>query len=354
MRRIFILTLACLSLMACDFFDTSTAAPPTKTKHQHAILSFGTVIDITLIDVDETTARKVFTMLDDDFAYWHNVWSPWKKGPLARVNTLIPTKAAFNLPLHIIPLISQSQRLFEQSEGLFNPAIGQLINLWQFHKYKEEGKQPPAADEINRVVAANPNMKDLELTNIQLQSRNEHISLNFGAFAKGFAIERSMETLRQFGIRHAVINAGGDLKVIGQHTNRPWRIGIRHPRDKNSVIASIEATNNESVFTSGDYERFFIFNQRRYNHILDPRTGYPADASQSVTVIHEDAGIADAAATAIFVAGPDHWHRIAKKMGIKFVMLVAANGDIHLNPAMARRVKLNNTNNASVKLSEAL
>ncbi len=354
MKKTFFLFIACLSFAACDYFDTSSPTLPTKTKHQHSILSFGTVIDITLMDVDETTASQVFKTLDDDFAHWHRLWNPWTKSSLNRVNTLIPTKTAFNLPLHIIPLISQSQLLFEQSEGLFNPAIGQLINLWQFHKYKEAGKQPPADSEIKSLVGANPGMNDLQLSNIQLQSRNEHVSLNFGAFAKGFAIERSMKTLQQFDIRHAVINAGGDLKVIGQHKNRPWRIGIRHPRDKTTVIASIEAINNESVFTSGDYERFFIFNDRRYNHILDPRTGYPADASQSVTVIHDDAGIADAAATAIFVAGPEHWHRIAKKMGIKFVMLVAANGDIHMNPAMASRVKLNNINNASVKLSEAL
>ena len=355
MTKLFILVFVCLNLQACDFLDADTSPEQTvKTKHQHAILSFGTVIDITLINTDPATANLVFTTLDNDFAYWHKAWNPWQKGPLARVNTLIPTKAAFNLPLHIIPLIKQSQVLFEQSNGLFNPAIGQLINLWQFHKYKETGKQPPAAEEIKNLIEANPGMNNLTLKNIQLQSNNEQVSLNFGAFAKGFAIERSMQTLRQFGIQHAVINAGGDLKVIGQHKNRPWRIGIRHPRDKNAVIASVSTLNNESIFTSGDYERFFIFKNRRYNHILDPRTGYPADVSQSVTVIHDDAGIADAAATALFVAGPDHWHRIAKNMGIKFVMLVAANGDIHMNPAMARRIKLNNRDNASVKLGPVL
>lgn len=355
MKNILFLLLISTGLLSCDYFDSSSQATQSQQqKFQHSILSFGTVIDITLIDTDQQTATQVFSTLDTDFEYWHDVWNPWKKGPLARVNTLIPTKARFNLPLHIIPLVKQSQQLYEQSEGLFNPAIGHLINLWQFHKYKETSKQPPAESEIKKRVDANPNMNNLQLTNIQLQSNNEQVQLNFGAFAKGYAIERSMKTLRNFGIQHAVINAGGDLKVIGQHQDRPWSIGIRHPRDKNSVIASVKAFNNESVFTSGDYERFFIHNNRRYNHILDPRTGYPADASQSVTVIHNDAGIADAAATAIFVAGPEHWHRIAKKMGIKFVLLIAANGDIHMNPAMASRIKLNNTNNASVKLSEAL
>lgn len=352
MKAVFFLILSCSFFLSCDSFNSSSPSPINK--FDHSILSFGTVIDVTLMDTDQQTASQVFNTLDEDFAYWHRVWNPWQKGPLARVNNLIPTKAAFNLPLHLIPIIKQSKVLYQQSEGLFNPAIGHLINLWEFHKYKEKGKQPPAADKIKKLVAANPNMDNLTLSNIQLQSNNEQVQLNFGAFAKGYAIELSMETLRKFGIKNAVINAGGDLKAIGLHGSRAWRIGIRHPRDKNAVIASVEVKNNESVFTSGDYERYFFYDGKRYNHIIDPRTGYSASLSQSVTVIHDDAGVADAAATAIFVAGPDDWHRIAKKMGIKYVMLVAANGDVHLNPAMAQRIKLNNIDESSVKLSEPL
>jgi len=348
--------LCSLFLTACDspFGNAPSSSAVTSEKYQHSILSFGTVIDVTLIDVDQHKAQQVFSTLEEDFAYWHRAWNPWQKGPLARVNILIPTKAAFNLPLHLIPIIKQSQILYEQSDGLFNPAIGQLINLWKFHEYKDSDKQPPDDNQIELVVAANPTMSALKLSNIQLQSSNENVQLNFGAFAKGYAIERSMKTLKKFNISHAVINAGGDLKVIGQHKDRPWKIGIRHPRNKHAIIASVQAYDNESVFTSGDYERFFMHDEKRFNHILDPRTGYPADQSQSVTVIHTDAGIADAAATALFVAGPEHWHPIAIKMGIKYVMLIAANGDIHINPAMAKRIQLNNKDGSPVKISDAL
>lgn len=358
MRKMLVIPffLSSLFLTACDSLFSSAPPPPVIStgKHQHSILSFGTVIDVTLLDVDQQKAQQVFSILEEDFAYWHRVWNPWQKGPLARVNNLIPTKAAFNLPLHLIPIIKQSQSLYEQSDGLFNPAIGQLINLWKFHEYKDSDKQPPDDNQVDLIVATNPTMSALQLTNIQLQSSNEHVQLNFGAFAKGYAIERSMKTLQKFNISNAVINAGGDLKVIGQHKDRPWKIGIRHPRNKHAIIASVQAYDNESVFTSGDYERFFIFQEKRYNHILDPRTGYPADLSQSVTVIHNDASIADAAATALFVAGPENWYPIAKKMGIKYVMLIAANGDIHLNPAMEKRIQLNNKDGSSVKISEAL
>ncbi|MDH5516548.1 MAG: FAD:protein FMN transferase [Gammaproteobacteria bacterium] len=355
MKTYYLAVISLFILCACDATPDNTAetASPTAKKYQHAILSFGTVIDVTVLSTDEALAQQAFNTLDEDFEYWHRVWNPWLNGPLARVNSLIPTKAAFSLPLHLIPLIRQSQDYYQQSEGLFNPAIGQLINLWRFHEHEKDNKQPPDKQQIDALVAANPSMQNLQLNNIQLQSDNESVQLNFGAFAKGFAIQRSIQTLKKLGIEQAVINAGGDLKVLGQHIDRAWRIGIRHPRDKQTVIASVEASNEESVFTSGDYERYFIFNNTRYNHILDPRTGYSANLSQSVTVIDNDAGLADAAATALFVAGPEHWHRIAQKMGIKFVMLVAANGDIHMNPAMAQRIQLN-SQGASVTISEKL
>ncbi len=343
--------LSCLFLTACS---SPSSSPAVVDKFQHSIITFGTVIDVTIIGTDQETAQQAFATLDEDFAYWHRVWNPWKKGPLKRVNILIPTQAGFNLPLHLIPLIKDSQEFYESSEGLFNPAIGHLINLWRFHEFEKADKQPPNDNEIQALVKQNPNMFNLQLDSIKLQSNNESVQLNFGAFAKGYAIDHSMRTLKKFGIQHAVINAGGDLKVIGQHKERAWRIGIRHPRNKQTIIASVQAFDNESVFTSGDYERYFIHNDKRYNHILDPRTGYPADLSQSVTVIHNNAGLADAAATALFVAGPQHWHRIAKKMGIKYVMLIAANGDIHMNPAMQKRIQLNNIDKMPVKISNKL
>jgi len=119
--------------------------------------------------------------------------------------------------------------------------------------------------------------------------------------------------------------------------------------------SSIEVKNNESVFTSGDYERFYTYHKQRFHHIIDPRTGYPTHDAQSVTVLHSDAGRADAAATALFVAGSKDWQRIAKKMGISHVMLIDSKGDVHLTPAMAKRIKFLNKSPAShIIVSEEL
>ena len=109
------------------------------------------------------------------------------------------------------------------------------------------------------------------------------------------------------------------------------------------MLGTISTSGDESIFTSGDYERHFVWEGRRYHHIIDPRTGYPARGSRSVTIIHPDAATADAAATALFIAGPSEWHTIARQMGIRYVMLVDDEDNIHMNPAMQERVELHNT-----------
>jgi thiamine biosynthesis lipoprotein len=245
--------------------------------------------------------------------------------------------------------------LSKLSNNYYNPAIGRLINLWQFHKYQDSDIHPPDPARIQQLVASQPQMSDLKFDkNNRLTNKNPTVLLNFGAFAKGYAVGLGIEYLQQHNISNAIINAGGDLSVIGQHGDRAWNIGIRNPRS-DSVLASVEVKNDESVFTSGDYERFYLYQSKRYHHILDPRTGYPTKDAQSVTVIHRDPGLADAAATALFVAGRKDWQAVAKKLGLDLVMLIDGDGNIHLTSAMEKRIKfLNKSPAARIIISEQL
>jgi thiamine biosynthesis lipoprotein len=181
-------------------------------------------------------------------------------------------------------------------------------------------------------------MNDLVLEGTHVSSTNRAVQLDFGAFAKGYGVGRAVEHLRRMGIENLIVNAGGDLRAIGAHGNRPWRIGISNPTAQ-GVIASVEINHDECVFTSGDYERFFEFRNRRYHHIIDPRTGYPARGTTSVTVIHKDGGTADAAATALFIAGPDQWQTIAHAMGVRDVLLIDGQGRARMTPSMAKRIQ---------------
>lgn len=323
--------IALLSLTGCE---------NSPKEYHHSSLHFGTLIDTTLYDVTAEQAAIAFKQLDEDFAMMHASWSPWVPGSLRRANQLLKTGATFSAGPGVLDLINKSITITEQTDNLYNPAIGELINLWQMHKSAEPGIRPPDKKRIDELVLSNPTLRDINVNGVRINTQNTDVSLNFGAFAKGYAIDLEIAMLKNMGIKNAIINTGGDLKAIGSHGDRPWYIAIRHPR-KDTWLAKIETRTEESIFTSGDYERFYMYEGKRYHHILDPRTGYPAQGSQSVTVIHTDSGLADAAATALFVAGPENWLDIAKKLHLKDVMLIDAAGVIHLTPSMKKRLIFN-------------
>ncbi len=334
--------LAPLMLMGCQ-----VEHPAYNTR----FMAFGTLVDLSIIGVDRDSAQEAARALEQDFAFMHQAWHAWDPGPLGRVNRLIAKGEDFSVPPSVLPLIRLGKLYAEQSGGLFNPAIGRLINLWGFHTDAPEYRPPPPPEAIRTLLKSSPDMADLELDGIMLRSTNLEVQLDFGGFGKGYGIDLAIAHLREMGIHNAIINAGGDLRAIGDRGGRPWRIAIRRP--SGGVLAIIEVSGDESVFTSGDYERNFVYEGKTYHHIIDPRTGYPAQGSRSLTVLHTDAATADAAATALYVAGPNDWITVALAMGIKYVLLMDDTGTIHMTPAMARRVEFMDQE-PDIKLSEPL
>ncbi len=321
--------------------------------HHAQLFSFGTLVDVSLWDVTPAQVEKAERIIHEELRAMHQTWHAWQPGPLTETNRRLQEGVEFDCPPELLPLILQAKTLYRRSGGLFNPAIGKLVALWGFHEDAPPSGPPPAISAIRGLVDSKPGMEDLVVNGHKLHSDNPAVQLDFGAFAKGYAVDRIIERLRKLGIENAIINAGGDLRAIGRHGERPWRIGIRDPRGS-GVLASVELAGDESVFTSGDYERFYEYEGKRYHHIIDPRTGFPARGVTSVTVIHGNAAEADAAATALFVAGPDHWHETARAMGINLVMLVDDKGKIHMNPAMAERIHFETIDKPEIVLSEPL
>lgn len=343
-----LLICACVLLSACT-------APPKL--HRHTVLVFGTLVEISVTDTEEQVANDAFLYLEDMLLSMHADWTPWQDSDLSRVNTAIREGRAFDLPSSLHDLVDESMQYYELTEGMFNPAIGELIKLWQFHRHDDPELMPPGASMINAFLQRAPRITDLQQKDGQWTSNNTAVDLNFGANAKGIAVALAVSILRSRGINHAVVNAGGDLAVSGENRSvepaRPWSIGIRHPREA-TMLASIAVRDGEAVFTSGDYERFYIRDGERYHHILDPRTGYPTDGASSVTVIHEDAARADVAATALMVAGARDWQRIAGKLELDYVMLVDMEGNVHMTPAMSERVNVEVEPRPRIILSDLL
>ncbi len=344
MSRIILLAALFILLAACQ---------PAERMHSHKFLAFGTIVEVKIYSADEKRVRQAFTAVEEEFRYMDRTWTPWKPSALMRVNNLLRTTEWFSVAPSVRPLIVKSSRLARQSDNLFNPAIGKLVELWSFNDASKLRTTPPAREAILKLVRRNPVMADLELKGILIRSRNPAVMMDFGAFAKGYGIGAAIRTLRRFGFDNALVAAGGDIQVIGRPGKRDWRIAVKHPRER-GFIASVDLKPGESIFTSGDYERYFMVGKTRYHHILDPRTGYPARGVISVTVIHNDPATADAAATALFVAGPKDWHRIARRMGIRYVMLIDDRGRIHMNPAMAKRMRLRKNLRATIITSKPL
>ena len=305
---------------------------------EQQFLAFGTLVSVSLYDVDAARAAAAFDEIETLFNQLHRDWHAWEASPLTELNRQLHEHGEAEVPDVIQPLLEPAQRLSIQSGGLFNPAIGRLLNLWGFQS-DTPATQPPAPEAIAATLALAPAMTDLQLEGTHLRTDNRAVQLDFGAFAKGVAVDRAIDALRARGIDNAIVNAGGDLRAIGRRGERAWRIGVRNPRGP-GMLAVIETQGDESIFTSGDYERGFDFEGRHYHHILDPRSGYPATGASSVTVIHPDAAVADAAATALLVAGDPDWRGLARDLQLREVMLVDNRGNVHVTAAMAGRVKI--------------
>ncbi|MBT3196656.1 MAG: FAD:protein FMN transferase [Gammaproteobacteria bacterium] len=324
-----------MSLLLLPLLSSGCSRSPSL--YQDQFLAFGTVVSISTWGASESQNREASRLIRADFAAMHDTWHAWKAGGLlGEINQNIAAGLPTPISEEAAQLLKKSATLSTKSSDLFNPAIGKLIALWGFHGESWTGPPPPQST-IDPLLKSKPRMDQLQFENGTLRSSNPAVQIDLGGIAKGYAVDRAIEQLKQLGIRDAIVNTGGDLRAIGSHGRRNWNIGIRAP-DGGDPIASIQPQGDESIFTSGDYERMFLYQGERYHHIIDPTTGWPATGTRSVTVIHPDATTADAAATALLVASPTARTTVAQQLGIDKLLIIDDHGRLHLTESMAQRL----------------
>jgi len=200
---------------------------------------------------------------------------------------------------------------------------------------------PDVAD-IVRLVDAHPRMSDLKVEGDDVISANRAVQLDFGGYAKGYALDRAAALLREDGISSALINVGGNAMALGRHGGRPWKVGVDAPRGA-GLIATLELNDGDAVGTSGDYRRYYEIDGKRYSHIIDPRSGYPVAGVESVTVLvtaGPGAGaLSDAASKPIFIEGVKGWKQAAARIGVTRAMLVDSDGVVHVTPELRARLR---------------
>lgn len=331
---------------------TTVSCSKPEPLYQEQLLALGALIDISLWGLEPAAARQAADAVTEDFNHFHTTWHAWQPSALTRINTQLVTGQTFLIDAEMIPLLERARVLSRASDYLFNPAMGQLFARWGFQSDEPKGP-PPDPAVISALVAQHPTLDDVVIEGNALRGTNPGVQLDVGAIGQGYAVDVAIARLRALGVENAIVNASGDIRVIGKHGKRPWRIGIRNPRG-NGILASIELQGDESIVTSGTYERYFEYAGKRYHHVLDPRTGYPAQGTLSVTVLADDATTADAASTALLIAGTQDWLRIARAMGVKHVMLIDALGTVYIDPALAKRIRFEIEPAPAIVVSEPL
>lgn len=210
------------------------------------------------------------------------------------------------------------------AQGAFEPRVMPLVTLWGFDT---DTPGVPAAEDLSRAVEELAGM-DIPADAAGYEARSER--LHFGAWAKGYAVDRAVELLRRRGQAAALVNAGGEVRGYG----RDWTVGVQHPRIPGALEARL-APGDLAVATSGDYEQSFEHDGERYHHLLDPRTGYPARGCQSVTVLAPDCARADALATAVFVLGPEAGMTLIEGLPDVEGLIIDAVGQRHDSSGLA-------------------
>ena len=317
-------------------------APKEAPVYEEQAYVFGTLVEIKIAGEPEGRARELAGRVFQEFGRLHGELHAWKPGPLENLNQALAQGRSEEVNAETAAIIRDAARHAQRSRDLFNPAIGDLVRLWGFHA-DEFVPRLPDRSAIARLVAARPSLSDVTVDSLTVSSRNPAVRLDFGGYAKGYALDLANRLLRDQGVKSALINIGGNVLAIGTRGDRPWRIGIQHPRQP-SALATLELRDGEAVGTSGDYQRYFMLDGRRYCHIIDPRTGFPAEGVQAATVIvppgPEAGTLSDVATKPLFISGVSGWRDAAKDLGVEQALLVDGEGVIHITSALARRLRI--------------
>lgn len=305
--------------------------------------AFATAVDLSIVGIQRERAASAAADVARDFVFFEHALYANSSGRMQRINEMLASGEPLATPPSLIPLLIRSQDLYRQSGGLFNPALGRLTRLWGFDRSRPESAPPPDQAAIDALLAVEPTMDDLDLDGIELQTDNPAVQLDFDSVASAYAMDVAIDTLRAQGVRSALISVGGDMRAIGSRSGRAWRLPV--PRASGAgVIGILNVSGNTSLFTVSSQQRNFVYQGESYHWVIDPRTGRPVEKIASATVLYEgDALTAAAAATALMIAGPKDWPRIAGQMDIRYALLIDVLGRLHMTPEMAERIALLDT-----------
>ena len=282
-------------------------------------IAMGTLVIVSLPESDEEAMDGIFSLIYEiDHKLSRYNPSSW----ISRINQAAGEESV-SLPEDIYALVKASVEMAFFTDGIFNPAIGPLSALWGMGT---ESAGVPDGEEINEVLPL------LDYSLIELVDENcsvylplEGMALDLGGVGKGYAADCVRKYLEEAGVKSALVNLGGNVLAYGHKSNgEDWRIGIRDPEKSESSFFTTVDVADETVITSGSYQRYIEQDGMRYHHILDSQTGYPAETDiLSATVIGASGTLGDMLSTTLFALGSEKAMEMADRLGIKVVLYLS-------------------------------
>ncbi|MBI5749236.1 MAG: FAD:protein FMN transferase [Nitrospinae bacterium] len=304
--KIFILLLSLCLLSLVSAFKSE--AENIKKRFSETRLLMGTVVEVIVISDKEDAARKSIAVAFSAMERVDRLMSNFKEdSDISRINKGAGSEAV-EVDSDVVEVIKKSIYYSEISDGAFDITIGGVEELYDF---EDKGRIPEKGKFKNSVNLVG--YKSIIINGNRVRLVKKGMKLDLGGIAKGYAIDKGIDAIRKNGVADALINAGGDIRAIGESENGQWKVGVLHPRE-NGKLKDTLLLKNLSVATSGDYRKYFISGGKRYHHILNPSTGLPTEGVQSVTIIAPFAVDSDALATAVFVLGKKRGMELIEKL----------------------------------------
>jgi FAD:protein FMN transferase len=276
----------------------------------------GTVWNIEVVDHGRTDqARAAIDKAYAELERIDRLMSEWKpESPISQVNAAAG-KHAVEVPAELRELLERSIRFSQITEGTFDVTWRGMGNIWHFD---DAFKVPTRAEVEAGKKKVNYRAIEIKGNSIYLP---QGINIGLGGIAKGYAVDRAAQVLARAGFTDSLVDGGGDVMLSGTRFGEPWTLGIQDPRKPHGEIIGTMLVSNAALVTSGDYERFRIVDGVRYHHIIDPRTGYPAAASISVSVLSRTAEEGVVLAKGVFILGPERGMELARQQGIETLLI---------------------------------
>jgi len=290
----------------------------------------GTRVSVDLWHADQQRGDELVQSVLAEYRRIDERMSTYKNdSELSRVNR---DAAAAPIPVsdELFELLRRALALSQASEGAFDITYESVGYLYDFR----EARRPSTSDIETRLAAIDYRHVRLDASARTVSFARSGVRVNLGGIAKGYAVERGAALLRAAGVEHAMLTAGGDTRVLGDRRGQPWIVGIRHPRTADAVVTRLPL-DDEAISTSGDYERFFEEDGRRYHHILNPLTGEPTQGILSVTIVGPDATLTDGLSTTVFVLGVERGLDLIERTAGYEAIVIEADGRLSYSSGLA-------------------